>query len=119
MIKDKIGTTITEAPIEGIPLKVGHNYSRKPEEYPENEVVNLASVDYDEPSCIWCLNCVEVCPTGAIDVNTLAINNGLCIRCFACARACPTKARKAAVIKDVINYFKTILDKRQEPSIII
>jgi len=55
---------------------------------------------FDEPKCIWCLQCEKVCPPGAI-LFTQNIENGaytynynpyLCIYCAECVRACPDKA---------------------------
>ena len=118
-IREKLGTRLTEAPIQGIQLKIGHDYHRKPEEYPEKDVINLAKIDYNEAVCTRCLNCVNSCPTGAIDHITLAVDDGLCMRCFACTRACPTMARRPSLISDIVDFFKSIQDKRQEPTIIL
>ena len=45
--------------------------------------------------CNLCEACVDVCPTGAIVINsdTVVTNEDLCIACCACVKACPSEAR--------------------------
>jgi len=45
-------------------------------------------------TCTHCNLCVKLCPMGAIDKDTLEINEEQCIRCFCCVKRCPKKARK-------------------------
>ncbi len=55
---------------------------------------------FEEPKCIWCLKCEDVCPPGAILFTqdresfkyTYNYNPYLCIYCAECVRACPDKA---------------------------
>jgi NADH-quinone oxidoreductase subunit I len=55
---------------------------------------------FEEPKCIWCLKCEDVCPPGAIRFTqdtesyqyTYHYNPYLCIYCGECVRACPDKA---------------------------
>lgn len=55
---------------------------------------------FEEPKCIWCLKCEDVCPPGAILFTqnresfayTYNYNPYLCIYCGECVRACPDKA---------------------------
>ncbi|MCJ7631938.1 4Fe-4S binding protein [Candidatus Bathyarchaeota archaeon] len=56
--------------------------------------------ELDETRCDNCQSCVESCPTGAIDSQTLKINDAACIRCFACTGACPLDLRKKVVSPD-------------------
>jgi ferredoxin len=42
--------------------------------------------------CTDCMSCSNVCPTGAIKVDSKEIDDALCIRCAACVRACPEGA---------------------------
>ena len=44
--------------------------------------------------CNHCNVCVKLCPMGAIDNDTLEINENQCLRCFCCVKRCPKKARK-------------------------
>ena len=56
---------------------------------------------FDEPRCVWCLKCEDVCPPGAIRFTqdresfdyTYHYNPYLCIYCGECVRACPDKAQ--------------------------
>jgi len=48
----------------------------------------------DMNTCTHCNLCVKLCPMGAIDKDTLEINEEQCIRCFCCVKRCPKKARK-------------------------
>lgn len=48
----------------------------------------------DISKCSHCGICVNLCPMGAIDKDTLAINESKCLRCFCCVKKCPKKARK-------------------------
>ncbi len=43
-------------------------------------------------ACTLCLDCVTVCPTGAIDDNA-DCNPDKCIKCFACIKVCPNGSR--------------------------
>jgi ferredoxin len=115
MVNEKINGNLVEVKVEIADLKKGQNYSRRPEESPEAGVVNLVRVEFDESKCIRCFSCVEVCPVGAIEAEPLAINDGLCIRCFACTRVCPSGALKSDIVKDIVDYFQTIIDTRLEP----
>jgi len=116
-VREKINSNQVEVKLDAAELKVGRNYARRREEYPENDVVSLARVDFNESKCTRCLECVVVCPSGAIDAESLAIDDGLCFRCFACSRACPSDALKPVLVNDIVDYFRSILDKRQEPTL--
>lgn len=49
----------------------------------------------DEAKCSRCGVCAIKCPTGAIDLKTLKINEQNCLRCYACVKGCQQKARRA------------------------
>ena len=73
----------------------------------------------DKLLCKNCKICVEICPTNAIDFDSLEINENNCIRCFACAKNCPNDARKIELkMKSMIKfYFKKAHVMRREPEI--
>lgn len=45
----------------------------------------------DEALCTHCDACADLCPTGAINNNT--VEAGKCIKCCACVKGCPVEAR--------------------------
>lgn len=47
----------------------------------------------DEQTCIRCLNCIEVCPTGALD-NFPEVDDDKCISCYCCQEVCEVNAVK-------------------------
>ncbi len=66
--------------------------------------------------CNRCGACARICPTKAIDTDTLIINESKCIRCFACVKKCPQKARKGELIFKWLRYpFSSIGSKQKEP----
>jgi ferredoxin len=44
-------------------------------------------------ACSQCGTCVELCPTGAIDVSDVSEVSADCIGCAACVKGCPQRAR--------------------------
>lgn len=65
--------------------------------------------------CNSCGACSKICPTKAIDFDTLEINANKCIRCFACVKKCPRKARKGELIIKWLRYpFSNIGSKKKE-----
>ncbi len=48
----------------------------------------------DKNICNDCGSCAYFCPMGAINKDTLDINEDKCIRCFSCVKRCSRKARK-------------------------
>ena len=45
--------------------------------------------------CSRCGVCAKKCPVGAVDPESLQIDEQKCIRCYACVRSCPNFARAA------------------------
>lgn len=59
--------------------------------------------------CTDCGACVSLCPMGAINQDTLEIDEDKCIRCFCCVKKCPKKAReivykKKLLVKNVLKF---------------
>ena len=120
-IAEKLTAHPDEFPLESRPLKYGENYRRKREDWPEKrrpESTTRVS-DYDEENCSKCDNCVDSCPSGAIDPETYAIEDTNCIRCFACTRACPTGVRRTQLSPRAMTFFTDLLDAKKEPEIFI
>ncbi|HEY5601840.1 MAG TPA: 4Fe-4S binding protein [Gammaproteobacteria bacterium] len=74
----------------------------------------------DEPKCVGCGICVTVCPTGALEKQTDAvqltryINHGLCTNCGLCSEACPHGIigfERAYTIDDIIDDGRTVVAK--------
>ena len=115
----KIRASPSEIGIEGIPLRIGENYLRDRDEWPENRTHGLAMVSDTSNSCSRCNLCADQCPLGAIESTTLEVNDYDCVRCFACVRVCPTNTRKMIFNPDmsqrVNNLFSNAVKNRMEP----
>ena len=87
-VRDKLQGTVSMASMS--PLAV-------PGTYPYDGKTELWDVDFiavDDGRCIHCGECVEACPTGAIDPDDGSrIDIKTCITCAACIKACPEDAR--------------------------
>lgn len=120
-IAKKLESHPDELPLESRPLKYGENYRRKREDWPENRRPGSTTrvSDYDEEKCIKCNNCVDSCPSGAIDPETYAIDDANCIRCFACTRICPTGVRKTRLSPRAMTFFADLLDAKKDPEAFI
>lgn len=46
-----------------------------------------------EGLCNFCGLCAESCPVGAINRETMVIDNSICINCMRCSKVCPREAR--------------------------
>ncbi|MBB6480534.1 4Fe-4S binding protein [Spirochaeta isovalerica] len=84
------------------------------ERSPENSVHPVT----DKNLCTLCLDCVAVCPTGAIDKSSPALTEGdKCIKCCACIKICSVHARAfhdpgmKAITEKLFNHFR----ERREP----
>lgn len=73
----------------------------------------------DTQICMKCGLCVQCCPMGAINEETLAVNNDLYIHCCACIKRCPQNARKMqnTKFKMVSKMLAMTCKTRKEPII--
>jgi hypothetical protein len=57
------------------------------------------TMQWDETKCILCLNCMNICPIGAITFpdNVYTVDKDKCWRCGRCARVCPVDAIEVPV----------------------
>lgn len=70
--------------------------------------------------CTTCGTCAEVCPKGAITVNTTVVTDPrLCIKCCACVKQCPTNARIMDIpfIKKIAEWLNENYNHRKEPEV--
>jgi Ni,Fe-hydrogenase III small subunit/ferredoxin len=73
----------------------------------------------DFPSCTACAECVQVCPTGALQADrpapdrmTLSLSYALCIQCRECVAACPERAIRPGREFEVAAYTRDQLTQR-------
>ena len=73
--------------------------------------------------CGLCLDCVDVCPTGAIGVEDGAIitDDALCIQCCACVRVCATGARvvRSPAVLGSAQWLSANCAVRREPQLFV
>lgn len=60
-------------------------------------------MQWDETKCTLCLDCMHVCPVGAITFpdNAYVVDKGTCWRCGRCARVCPAEAIEVPVSHEI------------------
>ena len=73
----------------------------------------------DKDGCLTCGVCVQECPTGAIDPETLATDKDKCISCCRCIAVCSSHARKfkGIMYATVGKIFCAQNSKRREPEL--
>jgi ferredoxin len=97
--------------------KVGQkpDISQLNSEYGARKLIDIIRA-HDE-NCNRCMGCWSICPTEAIDMITLEINEDECIRCCACVKCCKFDVREIIITmtpetKDIFMEFSKI---RKEP----
>jgi ferredoxin len=78
----------------------------------------------EEAKCTDCMKCADVCPTGAMKIDSREIDDGLCILCAACTRACPEGALSlryddSPSSRQMLEMLEKIFAVRKEPVIYI
>jgi len=75
----------------------------------------------DMSRCLNCMICVESCPVGAINPDTLEIDDVSCLRCFQCTRICPSNILKKQMVpnSDLSAWWKIQEKRRGEPLVFI
>ena len=104
-IKDKINTT-TE--YEDITV---------PGNYPFKEYKGVPLKPRGNSSCIFCGQCADLCPVGAIPLdNYKKTDMDICISCMRCVEICPAHARKvnSLMVKVAAKKMKAVCDVRKE-----
>lgn len=91
--------------------------------YREGAQPALISPDTDANKCVLCGDCVESCPTSAINLkgDTVDTDKMSCLRCCACIRVCPTGARIMLHPK-IVEFGRTLHEKfaiRREPELFL
>lgn len=79
-------------------------FPRFVEHMPESLIRLAVKSPIIKGECIKCYACVHACPRGAIDAQSLQIDNSQCSRCFACVNACNKQARRNELIIKNLKY---------------
>ncbi len=102
-IREKIGAlpTLASAPViisRSHNIIMGKILPRIRQRVRRNDSVKMATLTpaADPSRCSRCGVCACHCPMGAIDRDSLVINEKLCFHCFSCVKRCPKQARMIA-----------------------
>ncbi|MCL2116185.1 MAG: EFR1 family ferrodoxin [Methanobrevibacter sp.] len=118
MISDKISEKIQSikdgGDIEDIDVDGNFPYKERSELPPLSQETN--------DDCIRCMDCVENCPTDAIDdENPAKIDQNQCIICCSCIKICPVNAKN--ITNEKVLGLKAMLEEnfmnRREPELFI
>ncbi len=84
-------------------------------EYGARKLINI--IRAHEENCNRCMGCWSICPTEAIDMITLEINEDECIGCCACVKCCKFNVREKIITMtpETKNRFMEFSKIRKEP----
>lgn len=86
--------------------------------YKEHPPAPLIAPDTEDGNCNLCGECIEVCPTQAISMDSeIKTDPNLCIWCCACVKECPSDGRifNHSAIENVRNFLIEKYSDRKEP----
>lgn len=91
----EIRKKLESAPIEIEKVGQKPDISQLNSEYGARKLIDIIRA-HDE-NCNRCMGCWSICPTEAIDMITLEINEEECIRCCACVKCCNFDVREIVI----------------------
>jgi ferredoxin/flavodoxin len=106
-----------------IRLYVGGNPEAQGSGLPErwHPLIKVSVIEHGKEHCDKCNSCAESCPTGAINADSLQIDDVACVRCFACVPVCPLGLMQKVVSYDpeLDSWFKVQEKYRGEPLVFL
>lgn len=87
-------------------------YQRSRQENPKPLVPEL-----DATLCNGCGRCVSICPAGAIDRDSLAVDPSKCIKCCACVKGCAQGAR--SLLSPFAPVLSANYSRRKDPTLLM
>ncbi len=119
---EKIGSKYQDGNLQTFSVEVPN--SKLPQfisDFPDSGTrLIIKSPKVDCEKCNRCGACSILCPVGAIDKDTLQIDESKCLRCYACVKRCPKLARTGGLkYAPMERVFRLVGKKRKENLFII
>ncbi len=105
---------------ELLALSQAYGIQPKPKQKPEAYTFETGSLFYDQAKCIGCENCVTVCPTGVLGMNSgqkaeLSEDETIdCVNCGQCIGACPVGAMEGEGEFENIAKLQKLFDDKEK-----